>query len=74
LLTGVHLLLLYVGRGTSVRDVSGDEALVFDDGNIVDDDLISRLVRYKNQRSVLTLLADARQPDVIWNMVEKVRN
>jgi hypothetical protein len=79
-LTGVHLLFLYVGRGTSVPDVSGDEtdgldeALVFDDGNIIDDDLITHLVRHKNQRSVLTLLTDARHPDAIWDMAEKAKN
>jgi hypothetical protein len=39
--------------------VNGDEELVFDGGNIVDDDLITHLVRHKNHRSVLSLLTDA---------------
>jgi hypothetical protein len=79
-LTTNHLIFLYVGRGTSVVDLNGDEgdgydeALVYDDGNVIDDVLVTHLVNYKNPNSVLTLLTDARHKDVIWNMHEKAED
>jgi hypothetical protein len=79
-LTKFHLIFLYVGRGTSVADLNGDEtdgrdeALVFDDRLIIDDDLVTHLVRNKNPSSVLTLLTDALHKDTIWNMTEKAEN
>jgi hypothetical protein len=79
-LTTSHLIFLYVGRGTSVADVSGDEAdgfdeaLVYDDANIIDDVLVTHLVNHKNPGSQITLLTDARHKDVIWNMCEKAED
>jgi hypothetical protein len=76
-LTTAHLFFLYVGRGTSVADLSGDEtdgydeALVYDDANIIDDVLVTHLVHNKNPDNIVTLLTDARHKDVIWNMAEK---
>jgi hypothetical protein len=78
--TNYHLIFLFVGRGTSVADLNGDEldgrdeALVFDDGDIIDDDLVTHLVRNKDPRSVLTLLTDALHKDTIWNLTEKAEN
>ncbi|OHT02525.1 Clan CD, family C14, metacaspase-like cysteine peptidase [Tritrichomonas foetus] len=75
-----HLIFMYIGRGTGVQDLDGDEldgvdeALVFDDGVIIDDDLVTCLVRYKNQESRLTLLTDASYKDTIWDMEEKSKN
>mgnify|MGYP001026855258 CR=1 FL=1 len=75
-----HLIFMYVGRGTGVRDLDGDEvdgvdeALVFDDGVIIDDDLVTYLVRFKNPTSRLTLLTDAAYKDTIWDMEEKAKN
>ena len=75
-----HLIFLYVGRGTSVEDLNGDEldgydeALVFDDGNIIDDVLVTHLERCKNPDNILTLLTDASHKDTIWDMEEKAAN
>ena len=75
-----HLIFMYIGRGTGVEDLDGDEvdgvdeALVFDDGVIIDDDLVSCLVRYKNENSRLTLITDASYKDTIWDMNEKAKN
>lgn len=79
-LTQKHLIFLYVGRGTSVRDINGDEvdgydeALIFDDGNILDDDLVAHLEMCKNRSNVLTLLTDANHKDTIWDMQEHAAN
>lgn len=75
-----HLIFMYVGRGTGVRDLNGDEtdgvdeALVFDDGNIIDDDLVNCLVHCKNPNSRLTLFTDASYKDTIWDLQEKAQN
>lgn len=72
--TTQHLIFSYVGHGTGVIDLNGDEAdgmdeaLVFDDGNIIDDDLIEHLVHNKSPYSRLTLLTDAAYKDTIWDM------
>jgi hypothetical protein len=79
-LTTNHLIFLYVGRGTSVADLNGDEsdgydeALVYDDANIIDDVLVTHLVNHKNPENIITLLTDARHKDVIWNMHEKAED
>ncbi|MDR0685086.1 MAG: hypothetical protein LBF83_08150, partial [Spirochaetaceae bacterium] len=51
-----------------------DEALVYDDENIIDDVLVTHLVNNKNPENIITLLTDARHKDVIWNMHEKAED
>jgi uncharacterized caspase-like protein len=69
-----QLVFYYVGHGTSVRDVSGDEAdgydeaFVFEDGNIVDDDLIEHLIDNKNKDCRLILVTDACHSGTIWDI------
>ncbi|OHT03063.1 Clan CD, family C14, metacaspase-like cysteine peptidase [Tritrichomonas foetus] len=72
--TSQHLVVYYVGHGTSVTDLNGDEddgkdeAFVFDDGVITDDDLIDHLLENKHQDSVLTLVTDACHSGTIWDI------
>ena len=78
--TDNHLIFMYIGRATGVQDLNGDEtdgvdeALVFDDGVIIDDDLVNCLVHFKNPNSRLTLVTDAAYKDTIWDMQEKAEN
>lgn len=72
--TTVHLVLFYVGHGTNVKDIDGDEddgfdeALFFVDGVVVDDVLISHLIENKNPDNVLTLITDACHSGTIWDI------
>ncbi|KAH0793381.1 Clan CD, family C14, metacaspase-like cysteine peptidase [Histomonas meleagridis] len=69
-----HLVFFYVGHGTTVRDLDGDEddgndeAFVFDDGNIVDDELIDHLINNKNPNNRITLITDACHSGSIWDI------
>lgn len=72
--TSVELVVYYVGHGTSVKDVSGDEtdgtdeAFVFDDGTISDDTLIDHLIDCKHPDSKLILVTDACHSGTIWDI------
>jgi hypothetical protein len=72
--TTEHLVIFYVGHGTNVKDLNGDEidgldeAMVFDDGFLVDDILIEHVVNYKNHDAYLTLLTDACHSGTIWDL------
>lgn len=69
-----HLVFFYVGHGTSVRDLDGDEddgydeALVFDDGNIIDDVLVEHLIAKKNPENKMTLITDACHSGSVWDI------
>jgi hypothetical protein len=69
-----NLVLFYVGHGTTVRDTGGDEtdgqdeAFVFDDGTISDDELIKHLIENKKAGSHLTLVTDACHSGSIWDI------
>lgn len=68
------LAVYYVGHGTSVVDLDGDEddgydeAMVFVDGNVVDDDLIESIIKNKNQKSKCVLLSDCCHSGSIWDI------
>ena len=69
-----ELVVYYVGHGTSVKDVSGDEAdgydeaMVFVDGNVIDDDLIAALCDYKHDDSKCLLVSDCCHSGSIWDI------
>lgn len=72
--TNHHLVVYYVGHGTNVRDRNGDEAdgydeaMVFDDGTIIDDVLVDHLIQYKKDSTELTLVTDACHSGSIWDL------
>lgn len=69
-----RLIFYYVGHGTNVRDIDGDEsdgldeAFVFDDGVVIDDDLIAHLIENKNPSNVIVLVTDACHSGSIWDI------
>ena len=72
--TTQHLVVYYVGHGTTVTDTNGDEddntdeAFVFDDGTMVDDILVEHLIKNKNESSRVTLVTDACHSGSIWDI------
>ena len=75
-----EVVVFYVGHGTNVRDLSGDEAdgydeaLVFVDGNIIDDILLDHLAQFKNPSSKLLLLTDACHSGSIWDLQSAIEH
>lgn len=71
--TSQHLVFYYVGHGTYQTDTSGDEtdrndeAYVFSNGNIIDDDLLKNLSN-KNQDLKVTLVSDCCHSGTIWDL------
>lgn len=69
-----QLCVFYVGHGTSVRDVHGDEqdgmdeALVFVDGNVIDDVLIDNVIEYKNETNKVVFISDCCHSGTIWDL------
>ncbi|EAY08786.1 Clan CD, family C14, metacaspase-like cysteine peptidase [Trichomonas vaginalis G3] len=72
-----ELAFFYVGHGTNVADANGDEddgqdeALVFVDGNIVDDDLLASLEANKNPDNKLILISDCCHSGTVWDLQSK---
>jgi hypothetical protein len=72
--TTTKLVFYYVGHGTNVRDMDGDEsdkqdeAFVFDDGTITDDVLLTHLCDNKNPSCELVLITDACHSGSIWDI------
>lgn len=72
-----HLVVYYVGHGTTVYDTSGDEddkydeAFVFEDGVMIDDTLIKHLISNKASSSRITLVTDACHSGSIWDIQSK---
>jgi uncharacterized caspase-like protein len=68
------LVIYYVGHGTTVRDLDDDEsdkqdeAFVFDDGVVPDDDLITHLIDNKKPGSQIVLVTDACHSGSIWDI------
>ena len=69
-----EFVLYYVGHGTSVRDTNGDEsdgydeALVFVDGNVIDDELIDLIIENKNETNKCVLVSDCCHSGTIWDI------
>jgi hypothetical protein len=65
-----QLVLYYVGQGNgALTDAEAtDEAFVFDDGPIYEDDLITHLIDNKNPNSEVILVTDACNSGTIWDI------
>ena len=69
-----ELVVYYVGHGTYVKDKNGDEsdgydeAMVFSDGNLIDDILIKTVIDYKNENSKCILVSDCCHSGTIWDI------
>jgi hypothetical protein len=69
-----QLVVYYVGHGTGIFDTDDtvshrdDEAFVFDDGIIIEDDLLSHLTANKNPSNELILITDACHSGTIWDI------
>ena len=72
-----HLSVFYAGHGTYERDLNGDEqdgndeALVFVDGNVIDDTLANSLSENKNPDSKITFITDCCHSGSIWDLQSK---
>ena len=72
--TTKDLVFYYVGHGTQVKDIHGDEddgydeAFVFDDGNVIDDELVDHLINNKREGMKLILVTDACHSGSIWDI------
>lgn len=72
--TQKELAVYYVGHGTSVVDVHGDEddgydeAMVFADGNVLDDTLVDSLIDHKNNSNKVILISDCCHSGSIWDI------
>lgn len=69
-----ELVIYYVGHGTSVPDLDGDEddgydeAFVFDDGIVIDDILVEHLIANKNPENEVVMVTDACFSGSIWDI------
>lgn len=69
-----ELVVYYVGHGTNVRDLDGDEAdgydeaIVFVDGNVIDDELIEIIIKNKNAKNKTCLVSDCCHSGSIWDI------
>lgn len=75
--TTKHLVVYYVGHGTTVSDLNKDEddgydeAFVFEDSTLIDDTLLEHLINKKNESSKVTLVTDACHSGSIWDLQSK---
>jgi hypothetical protein len=76
--TKVALTVFFTGHGASVPDTNGDEsdrfdeAMIFDDGHILDDDLREILVQSFTGKARVLLLTDCCHSGSIWDLQSKV--
>ena len=67
-------MIYYVGHSTYVKDKNGDEsdghdeAMVFSDGNVIDDTLIKTVIEYKNGTSKAGLVSVCCHSGSIWDI------
>lgn len=72
--TTEHLIVYYVGQGTTPQDLdqtiqrSYDEAFTFDDGAVDDEEFLDSLIDLKNPSSKVTLVTDTCHPNTAWNI------
>lgn len=75
-----HLVIYYVGHGTTVADLNKDEddgydeAFVFEDSTLIDDILLEHLIDKKNANSKVTMVTDACHSGSIWDIQSKTVN
>lgn len=76
--TNQFLTVYYTGHGGQIEDFSGDEqdgldeAIVFDDGFVIDDTLADYLKKYHNGKSHTVLMSDCCHSGTIWDLPENV--
>ena len=69
-----HLTVFFTGHGANIRDRDGDEsdgldeAMVFDTGHIVDDELVKILNENSNGKTRILLLTDCCHSGSIWDL------
>ncbi|OHT10670.1 Clan CD, family C14, metacaspase-like cysteine peptidase [Tritrichomonas foetus] len=69
-----HLIVYYVGQGTTPEDLDNtikkdfDEAFTFEDGRIVDEDMAQHLTCSKHPDSIVTLITDTCKPNTCWSL------
>jgi hypothetical protein len=65
-----QLVVYYVGHGTSLSESGNqaEEAFLFDDGRIPEDELIKHLLSNKNESCSITFITDACHTGTIWNI------
>lgn len=72
--TQVSLTVFFTGHGANIKDTNGDEsdgqdeAMVFDNGYIVDDQLVEYLEKYANGKARVLLLTDCCHSGSIWDL------
>lgn len=75
-LTEKYLSVYYTGHGSQVKDTNGDEedgydeVIVFDTGYIVDDELVSYISKYFNQKAHTILMNDCCHSGTVWDIPE----
>ena len=77
-MTSENLTVYYTGHGTQVRDRSGDEAdgydeaMVFEDTYVLDDDLAAAVKKNCNGTCRVLLLNDCCRSGTIWDIPEDI--
>jgi hypothetical protein len=72
--TTQHLIVYYVGQGTTPQDLDRtrarvyDEAFTFDDGAIADEEFLDALTSCKHPDNRVTLITDTCRPATAWNL------
>jgi hypothetical protein len=67
-----HLIVYYVGQGTTLHDLDPkvphdyDDAFTFDDGAITDAEFLDSLASFKNPDNKVTLITDTCKPGTTW--------
>jgi hypothetical protein len=65
------------GHGTHVKDLNGDksdgfdDAILFDDGHVLDDDLLEVLVQNATAKARIALLGDCCHHGSVWDLQSK---
>jgi hypothetical protein len=70
--TSGQLVVYYVGHGTSLSESGNqaEEAFIFDDGRIPEDELVKHLIENKTESGSVTLITDACHTGTIWDIQE----
>jgi hypothetical protein len=69
-----HLIVYYVGQGTTQQDLdrtiprTADDAFSFDDAAVEDIEFLDSLTIAKNPSNRVTLITDTCRPDTAWNI------
>jgi hypothetical protein len=64
-----RLVVFYVGQGAGLRSAAeGGEALVFDDGEVPEDALVTHLIENKHSSNEIILVTDLCHSGTIWDI------